>query len=106
MCRRISHHISHHPRLRVAGAKGADGINGTNGTDGAQGTVLLASKFYVVSHYQMNGWHTASCNAGDVATGGGTTPMGGNYPETNASGVPTKWTSEQDNVYVVCLDLP
>jgi hypothetical protein len=85
---------------------GPTGSVGATGATGAPGTTLLGSNFYVVSHYQMNGWHSASCNAGDVATGGGTSPMGANYPETNASGVPTKWTSEQDYVYAVCLDLP
>lgn len=85
---------------------GPAGSVGATGATGAPGTTLLGSNFYVVSHYQMNGYHSASCNAGDVATGGGTSPMGANYPETNASGVPTKWTSEQDYVYAVCLDLP
>jgi hypothetical protein len=87
----------------VAGPNGADGINGING---AAGTSLVGSNFYVVTHYQMNGWHSASCTAGDVATGGGTQPMGANYPVTNVPGVPVSWTSEQDYVYAVCLDLP
>jgi len=89
------------------GANGTNGLNGTNGANGAPGTVLLGSSFYVVSHYQMNGTHSALCRTGDVATGGG---IGGyaaaNYPVTNASDVPIGWRGDEDFVYAVCLDLP
>jgi hypothetical protein len=98
--------------VSLVGPVGADGINGTNGADGTNGTngtpgtSFVAGNFYVVSHYQMNGWHTASCRAGDVATGGGVIPMAAQSPVTNGDGVPIGWRGEDDTVYVVCLDIP
>lgn len=89
-----------------AGADGLDGATGPAGPQGPAGPGLEPGDFYVVSHLQLNGEHQALCTSGDIAIGGSSRPSGATNPVTDANGVPVGWSGEQDNVYVVCLDLP
>lgn len=101
----------------IRGFQGAQGIKGDKGDKGDAGT-NGATHVVVRSLYISGNAGTASCNPGEVATGGGATPDSGDShvffdePVSGANGVPSGWKGEVVNsagtsatsgtVYVVC----
>lgn len=94
------------------GTNGTNGANGTNGTNGTNGATHLTVRTAGGSDAYQG---TATCNPGEVATGGGVRPNNGGtsyvymsmpYPNT-PGGVPTGWYAYMSGglgvtVYVVC----
>lgn len=105
------------------GDAGATGPQGATGPAGAGATSVITTRFVdTTTPNNTNGGATASCNAGERATGGGVQLRAGNSRNTyyfepggvpnTTSGTPTGWNanwfqdsgdSEAIRVYVVCV---
>jgi hypothetical protein len=105
----------------AAGANGATGATGATGAAGKNGATSVITRTVLGAASTGFSLATATCAAGEVATGGGVTyniisgsvdvSVVASYPQTNASGVPNAWFasienydagSAQANVYVIC----
>ncbi len=85
---------------KLHGAKGAKGATGTAGAAGAAGATNVVTRYATGGSYTNYSDTTASCAAGEVATGGGvdwtSTDSAFGYvvasrPVANGSGVPYAW---------------